>query len=450
MSIVKKTYFHRPMDLNKMQRSHVANFLRSSKFLHNVSKLVSGEVVAQIVAFASIPLLTRLYSPAAFGILGVFMALSQIGGKVSTLRYDVALVLPEADRDAWALFRFSARCCIVFSLSLLLCTYPFRWDISLAFGADDLAAYFPMIALMVLGVGWQSLASFWSIRGKHFGVLAKSSAGSSLIGNSCKIGAGVFGFGVGGLMFGTVLQRWANLILIRVLTPRSIWLQQLEVGDMKRQALAYGDFPRYRMPQDTLNSLTRQIPNVLLVSFFSPVAAGFYILATRIIGLPFSLLQEAIRKVFYLEAIELEQRGGSLFRLCVRMTLLIAAGMLPIVFVVIQWGPALSELFFGLEWATSGIYAKWVIIAVTFTFCTVPASVVIPILGWNRFSLIFEAVAMILRISIILGVAMTFTVSAMVATISLTTCASSLLLIGIVFSRLHVMEAKSQATRSSY
>ena len=448
MSIFKATYPLSFVGFIKIQFLHASNSLRSCAFLHNVSKLVSGEVIAQAVAFASIPLLTRLYGPSAFGILGVFMALSEIGGKVSTLRYDVALVLPKEDRLAWAIYRFATLWCIVFSLLLLLCAYPFRLRLSLAFGTEALAPYFPMIALMILGIGLQSLASFWSLRGKYFGVLAKSSAGSSVIGNGCKIGAGLLGFGVGGLLFGTALQRWSNLFLIRVLTPGSIWLQQAKLGDLKRQALAYSEFPRYRMPQDALNSFSRQIPNILLASFFSPVVAGFYILATRIIRLPFSLLQEAVRKVFYMEAVESEQRGESLFRLCARMTILIAVGMLPVVCVVFIWGTVLAEAFFGHEWATTGIYAKWVILAVSCSFCSVPASVVIPILAWNRFYLIFEAVSMILRILIIIVVAMTLTADAMVATIALSTCASSFVLIGIVFNRLRAQDSKSHAVIS--
>ena len=416
--------------------------LRSSAPLKNISKLMTGEVLAQVVAFASIPILTRLYGPRAFGVLGVFLALSEIGAKISTLRYEIALVLPKEDRAAWALFRFSGAWCILASLGVLLCAYPFRQWLSQSFGAEELSLYFPLIALMILGIGWQSLASFWSMRGKYFGVLAKSSAGSSVLGNGCKIVAGLLGCGVGGLLFGTVLQRWSNLILIRFISPGSIWKHESRAGELVEQAKIYSEFPKYRMPQDVLNSFTRQIPNVLLASFFSPVAAGFYILATRIIGLPCSLLQEAVRKVFYLEAVEAKQTGNSLFRFCVRMTLIIAVGMLPVVFVVFAWGAVLSEVFFGAEWTTTGLYAKWVILAVFFSFCSVPASVVIPVLGWNRFYLIFEAVSMVLRISIIVGAAMLFTAHVMVATIALATCASYLVLIGIVLSRLHGLDSE--------
>ena len=69
----------------------------------------------QVVGFVALPLLTRIYGPAAFGILGVFMAVSEVGGKIASLRYDVALILPERDHEAWALFRFSATFALCFT-----------------------------------------------------------------------------------------------------------------------------------------------------------------------------------------------------------------------------------------------------------------------------------------------------------------------------------------------
>jgi O-antigen/teichoic acid export membrane protein len=113
-----------------------------------------------------------------------------------------------------------------------------------------------------------------------------------------------------------------------------------------------------------------------------------------------------------------------------------------VVFVVFVWGNVLSEAFFGAEWTTTGLYAKWVILAVFFSFCSVPVSVVIPVVGWNRFYLIFEVVSMVLRISIVVGVAMRFTAHVMVAAIALATCASYLVLIGIVLIRLRGLESE--------
>ena len=126
-------------------------------------------------------------------------------------------MLPKEEREAWALLRFSGCVCLLFSLTLLAGAYPFRREISLAFGSELLALYFPLIALMMIAMGWQSLAVFWSIRGKHFKAIAQSSAGSSVLGHGLKVLAGFLGFGAGGLLLGSVAQRWFHLLILRLI-----------------------------------------------------------------------------------------------------------------------------------------------------------------------------------------------------------------------------------------
>lgn len=406
--------------------------LSGSPFLGNVTRLVSGEVVAQAVGFAALPWLTRLYGPAAFGILGVFMAVSEVGAKIASLRYDVALVLPQGDREAWALLRFAAIFALCFTFVLLSASFPFRRKIAALLGVVELAPYFVLIALMMLGIAWQSLGSYWSMREKHFKAIAEASAGSAVFGNALKVLAGLLGYGPGGLLLSTALQRWANLLLLRLRTPSAIWKHSVVPGEAQLQAHAYREFPKYRLPQDTLNSFTQMVPNVLLAAFFSPAAAGFYILATRIVRLPFNLLQEAVRKVFYVKAVENRREGKSLFKLCTSMSLIIFFAILPVAFIILIWGSRFFEFVFGPEWHVAGSYAKWIIFGVLFGFTSLPSSVVIPIMGWNRFYLAYEIITTLLRLLVILFVAMTMTAPATVAAIVLSASVSSLVLTGIV------------------
>ena len=220
-----------------------------------------------------------------------------------------------------------------------------------------------------------------------------------------------------------------------------MWKWDSKKGEGLRQALVHREFPKYRMPQDTFNSLTRQLPNILLASLFSPTAAGFYILATRVLDLPFAMLQDVVRRVFYVQAVDTHRAGNSLFRLCLRMTVLIAVVMLPLVLIVFFWGSFLFQLVFGQEWATTGSYAKWVMLAILFSFSNVPSSVVIPVIGMNRFYLIFEGISMVFRLSVLVFAAMSWTVGTTVAAIAIASSVSSSCLIGIVLSRLWKMDA---------
>ena len=401
----------------------------------NVSKLLSAETVSYLVAFATLPFLTRLYGPAAFGVLGIFMALSELGGKLASLRYDLALVLPESHASAWALYRMAQRWALYFVLLILLLSYNFRWEISGYFRVEFIAPYFPIIALMVLATAWQSMASSWSMRMHHDKHLAEASVGSVLIGSSFKLLAGVLGMGAVGLLIGAALQRWLKFFYIRLCTPNSIWLHANSPGDAMRQAILYREFPLCRMPQDVLNCCSRMLPYVLLAVFFGPLIVGFYFLAGRMVQLPFSVLHEAVRQGFHVKALEAERSGESLIQLSLKLSGLLLASVLPVLVLALLWGPMLCALVLGEEWSVVGEYASWIMVAVLAHFVSLPASVLISVIGWNRFYLIFEIFSAIFRLFTVVVVARIYSPQITVMAIALSSAAVSLLLLCIVLLR---------------
>ncbi len=67
-----------------------------------VAVLVTGTAFGQLIVLAASPLVTRLYTPADFGVLGVFSAFLGILGIAVTLRYELAIPLPRTTR-AWSI-----------------------------------------------------------------------------------------------------------------------------------------------------------------------------------------------------------------------------------------------------------------------------------------------------------------------------------------------------------
>ena len=70
------------------------------QFGRNVLTVMGGIGVAQAIAVLISPVLTRLYSPADFGVLALYVSLVAIGAVVATLRYELAILLPKNDREA--------------------------------------------------------------------------------------------------------------------------------------------------------------------------------------------------------------------------------------------------------------------------------------------------------------------------------------------------------------
>src|SRR5690554_5233805 len=136
--------------------------LTSSSLVRNASKLASGTIVAQIIAFITIPILTRLYSQEAFGLLAAFSAVVGFVSSFATLKYDTALVLPKEDRDAYTLLKLSN---IVTLIITIICVLIMFLPVSYFKEYQGLQILIGIGVL--LSVNYNNSA-LWNIRFKHF------------------------------------------------------------------------------------------------------------------------------------------------------------------------------------------------------------------------------------------------------------------------------------------
>ena len=78
-----------------------------SEFVRNFLTLMTGNVIAQLIPVLASPALTRLFSPAEFGLLGLFMIITNSFSVVGAARFEFAIMLPEKDEDAKNVFALS-------------------------------------------------------------------------------------------------------------------------------------------------------------------------------------------------------------------------------------------------------------------------------------------------------------------------------------------------------
>ena len=76
------------------------SILRQGRFGRQVATLASGTAVSQVIILASAPLLTRLYSPEAFGIVGAFLSVHMILLFTMCGGYEFATPIAEDDQTA--------------------------------------------------------------------------------------------------------------------------------------------------------------------------------------------------------------------------------------------------------------------------------------------------------------------------------------------------------------
>ncbi len=138
------------------------------------------------------PLITRLYGPEAFGVLGTFMALAAIISPLAALSYPVAMVLPRADSAARGIARLSL--VIAFSIAavalVILVVADNDW-LAGTLGVGPLGPYLWLVPLVLIFAAWQQIAQQWLVRTRAFKGIAGALAMNALLVNLLKAGGGL-------------------------------------------------------------------------------------------------------------------------------------------------------------------------------------------------------------------------------------------------------------------
>jgi len=355
---------------------------RSSSFTTDVLKLVTGTTLAQIIVVLAAPFITRLYGPEAFGLLAIFTSITSIIGVIACMRYEMAIMLPKADEEAANLLGLCLLCAAVIS-GLTVPALYFGGDALLSLlRAPGLGLYLILVPPLIFISGVFLALNYWNSRAKQFGRLSVARITCSFATTGTQLGAGFVGYATGGSLIGANLvgvsvstgvlggQIWReNHVLLR----RSIsWRGMLD--GLKR----YKKFPLIDSGSALLNTISWQLPALLLTVFFSPVVVGFYSLGFMVLQMPMSLIGGAIAQVFFQRASEAYHQG-TLTQLVENVfAVLLKLSVFPMLLLAIT-GEELFLVIFGVAWGEAGIYAQILSFWAIFWFISSPLSTILSV-----------------------------------------------------------------------
>jgi len=377
--------------------------LFKKKFVQNVFIVASGAVGAQALSLLLSPIITRLYGPEAFGVLGTFTALTRIVIPIAALTYPVAIVLPKNDSNSKKIIKLSFLITILMSVMSLFILLVFKESVISLFNLEDINNLIFLIPLVIFFAGLMQITVQWVIRTNQFFINAKSEFYHSVIANFSKVGMGLF-FPVASVL--VVIQTFAQgiralliILFLRKNKPNRINFSSDEKElTMKEIAKKHYDFPLYRAPEELISTLSQNLPVLLLTSFFGPAAAGFYSIGRTVLSMPSRLIGKAIGDVFYPRITEAKHKGENLNKLIKKATLTLAGfGFLPFSIIII-FGPFLFSFIFGEDWVRAGEYARWIALFSFSTYLNQPAIKSLPVLSKQRFHLFFTIFRSVARI----------------------------------------------------
>ncbi len=361
---------------------------------------MSGATLAQGIAILAAPFLTRLYGPAAFGALGLFIAVTRILTQISGLRYELAIMLPEKDEDAAEVFGLAFLVVLIVGMILipisLLAGPPLaRW-----LHATELIPYLGLIPVSVLFGGALLILNYWHTRHRHFGRLSLVRMVQSGTQAGTQLGVGMMsqaegGGLIGGVVMGQIIAA-VSLVAMGGRGMGQVLRQHVTRRGMMAAARRYRKFPRYNVGATLMNSISWQLPTFFLSFFFSPIEVGFFALGNRVIELPMRLVGSSIAQVFFQRASAARHEGKldqvvlSTFRYLVTLSLF----PLMLLFFV---APELFQTLFGDRWREAGVYTQILTPWIFFWFISSPMSTLFSVLEKQEWSFRLNAAILLSR-----------------------------------------------------
>lgn len=370
-------------------------------FWRNAALVTGGTAFAQALALAATPALTRLYSPTDFGAFAVYMGVLLIAASCASLRYEYAIPLPSEQAVAAALL-VTALCVVAASSCLVAVATLVLGDALIeATDAESLQPYLWLVPLGVAGTGVYQVLTYWAIREKAFGRLARTRMvqGGSMVG--IQVGAGAAGAGAIGLMAGALVGQVAGSgrLALEALRAYRRAPFALTRSLLRSSATRYRRFPLLSTPSGLANSLGVYLPAILLAAFYGPAVAGLFALTQRAINLPLILVGNSVAQAYTGEAASLlredPRRLRRLFDSTARSMLLL--GAVPAVAAVIA-APWLFELVFGDEWRQSGEFVQVLALMFLLQFVSLPLSQTLNVLERLGTQLAYDVVRLILGV----------------------------------------------------
>jgi O-antigen/teichoic acid export membrane protein len=339
--------------------------------------LLAGGAVAQALPLLVGPLLTRLYNPVQFGQYTVFAALAANLAVVACGRYEYALPLVQDEAEARDLM---ALCLRLLGL-VALASVPLAWWLH-ANGKVAAAWWLPLAVASAGAVQWLTM---WATRASRFGGLASArvvqyggGAGMQALAGGLQASSR---WAAHGLVIGPIVANLATLACLRRPAPLGGWLGLAQVprAACVMVGRTHRNFPLLNTPHAFLGALQDTLTVVLLTWWIGDAAAGFWGLALRYLKAPATLVGSAVSQVLYPQLGKSDMNEA---RQAVRQVMWVLGGMaLPLVLLLVIFGPALFAWLFGERWRGAGELARALAPYIGVHFVASPLAVVT--LAWN-------------------------------------------------------------------
>ncbi len=383
----------------------LSRFRQQNSFLASVARLIGGSAAAQLIAVASTPFITRIYSPADFSGFGLFLSALGIANSVATLKYEAAIVSAQKACDATRLVFLSVAAAIPLGAAATGILFLMARSSLLGFGNLGLPAILVLFPTVVAYASFTALRQ-WYVRRSNYRRISQS-----LVFHSASRLVSQLAFGLAGATgIGLAMSETVSRLAISARMAQQSWprfrraARTLRWRELARVGARYSRFPRHATPSTLIDTVAHVLPVPLVVQCFGAVDAGAFVLVQRIIAVPVGLIGLAVADVFHRRLVEQRRSkpGGALRLLDKTALYLLALGAVPCGIVMLL-GPPLLSFICGESWLNAGYVAAALAPLALAEFAISPISQCFSVYQAHRFKLIYDVLCLVASIVTLVG-----------------------------------------------
>lgn len=368
----------------------------------HILQLTSGRLIVQLIGIVTIPILTRLYLPDHFGVTQILDSLLTILAVTVCWKFEMAIPLAQNDQETVEITAISAAATLITTLLVALLIGLYRDRIASWYRMPELRSLLWFLPVFTLLAGLKHLLTFFASKEEHFRSVATSEVVYSLTDRAAALTWGIWHepSSLGMLLARLLAHASRILTLIRSDGSRLMYLfrqASFSASSFCATLRRYQKFPLFQIWTVFLNTISAQLPPLLLGRFFETEIVGYYALSARIVALPMTLLRDAITTVSFPMMAKTYQETGSLTDMTRQMflRLLQIASFPTAVFGV--FGVSIFYAFFGEQWIDAGEYARLLAIWQGLAFINLPMKVFV-ILDRQEMGFLMNILMLLMRI----------------------------------------------------
>lgn len=360
-----------------------------TSYWKSVMSVFTGTAIAQIISFVGSLIVARKFSPDQFGTFSVWLSVVTLVSVFLTGRFEITFAIKESGEPRklalistiFTTFVGSIILLIAFLL-ILLCFHELHFVFS------------PILMILIIPAAFAAalmqVCQSWATAEGQYSYLSYMRI---LQGVSVTVGQVLASF-FSPTSYSLALAFIAGVIISYLpflyIKPPGVFFDKTNVKLILGFWRDNHKFPFLSLPADTINTLSAQLPVILVSARFGAEIAGQLAMALKILGAPVGLFGGAVLDVFKRHAAASFRAYGNCQKdyrrtLCV-LAIVSITFSIPSIFLI--------EIFFdfalGSKWHDAGSIAVWLIPLFTLKFIASPLSYVVYIVNKQHTDLVWQ------------------------------------------------------------